>query len=111
MFTHSRQGAVDIITGNTPLNVEMCSHMLNLVEDCLGHGQPRIILDLRQVSYIDSAGLEALLDIRDRCDEAGGCCKICSPNHLCQDILTATGLDHEFEILDDVIQGAGSFTK
>ena len=111
MFTKSRQGAVDVISGNVPLNEEMCGHFFSLIEECLGHGQPKIILDLKNVPYIDSAGLELLLDVRDRCDEAGGNYKLCAPNHLCQDILLATGLNQEFEILENVIEGAGSFTR
>lgn len=111
MFSRSKQGAVDVISGTVALNLEMCGHLISLVEECLGHGQPRVIIDLKNVPYIDSAGLESLLDVRDRCLEAGGHCKLCAPNHLCQDIFLATGMREEFEILDNVVQGAGSFTR
>lgn len=110
MYTISRQGAVDVITGAIPLNVDMCDHMLQLVEDCLGKGQPRIIFDMHNVAYIDSAGLESLLDARDHCSAVGGAYKLCSLNQLCRDIVAATGLSEEFEIYDDLVQGVGSFS-
>ena len=72
-------------------------------------GQPRVIIDLGSVAFIDSAGLEALLEINDRCLERGGACKLSAPNALCIDILNATGVGEELEVVDSIVKGAGSF--
>jgi anti-anti-sigma factor len=111
MFSHSRQGAIDVVGGNDPLNIDSCDQFRSAAESCFGHGPPRIIFDLSGIPYIDSAGLETLLDLRDRCQESSGVCKLAGPNHLCCDILCSTGMSLEFEIVDDVVQGAGSFTS
>ncbi|QDU40136.1 STAS domain protein [Maioricimonas rarisocia] len=109
MFTRSRQGAVDVITGDAPLNVDSCNDVLHQIEACLSHGQPRLVIDLRDIPFIDSAGLELLLDVQDRCVQAGGTCKLAAPNPLCTDILYATAVGLEFETYPDAISAAGSF--
>ena len=109
MFARSRQGAVDVITGDVPLNVDTCGDFQQQIEACLNRGQPRLVIDLRDVPFIDSAGLELLLDIQDRCVQSGGTCKLAAPNPLCTDILTATAVGLEFETYPDAIEAAGSF--
>jgi anti-anti-sigma factor len=109
MFKHSKQGAVDVIGGDVPLNAESRERIFELLDQCLSRGQPCVVLDLRKVPLIDSAGLEALLDVRDRCRGLGGASKLAGPNRLCLDILNATGVGTEFEVFSDVLQAAGSF--
>ena len=91
MFQLAKHGAVDVIGGDAPLNAETRERLFEALERCLTRGQPRIVMDLRKVPRIDSAGLEALLDVRDRCRSLGGACKLAGPNRLCLDILNATG--------------------
>lgn len=109
MFSHTKQGAVDVIAGLVPLDAETCGRLRSAVEHCLTRGQPKLLIDLSQTPYIDSIGLETLLDARDLCQSRGGACKLSAPNNLCSDILKATGLQVEFEIVADVVSGAGSF--
>ena len=91
------------------LQEENCDGLRAAAEDCVQRGQPRLIIDLGSVAFIDSAGLEALLEVNDRCVERGGACKLSSPNALCVDILSATGVDQELEVVDSIVKGAGSF--
>jgi anti-sigma B factor antagonist len=109
MFSHFRQGAVDIISGDEPLQYESCDRFLGTVEPILRRGQPRLVIDLGRISFVDSAGLETLLEVRDRCAQRGGVCKLAAANALCRDILAATGIGNEFEVADSLIDGAGSF--
>ncbi|MFG0332616.1 MAG: STAS domain-containing protein [Maioricimonas sp. JB049] len=109
MFARSRHGAVDVITGDAPLNVDSCDDMMREIETCLSQSQPRLVIDLRDVPLIDSAGLELLLDVQDRCVQSGGTCKLAAPNPLCTDILHATAVGLEFETYPDAIAAAGSF--
>jgi anti-sigma B factor antagonist len=109
MFNHFRQGAVDIISGDEPLQHEACERFLGTVEPALRRGQPKLLIDLGSIPFIDSVGLETLLDLRDRCTQRGGVCKLAAANALCRDILVATGIGHEFELADSLIDGAGSF--
>jgi len=109
MVTHSRQGAVDVLSLDAALQEENCDSLRTAAEECVKRGQPRLIIDLGSVAFIDSAGLEALLEINDRCLGRGGACKLSGPNALCVDILRATGVDEELEVVDSIVKGAGSF--
>lgn len=109
MYELARQGAVDVISGSEPLNVEYIDAVSGIVERCMELGQPRIVFNLRSIPLIDSAGLELLLDAGERCLNRGGLMHLASPNGLCSDILRMTGVDAHFEIFDDVVPAVGSF--
>lgn len=109
MFSRSKQGAVDVISGTVPLEEESSEDLLRLAEECMTQGQPRLVIDLSRVAFIDSRGLETLLDIRDRYATEGGECKLAGPNRLCRDVLDVTGVAAEFEIASEVLEAAGSF--
>jgi anti-anti-sigma factor len=109
MYTRSKQGRIDVITGDLPLGAEQRDDVQELLDECIDHGQPRIVIDLKRVPLIDSCGLELLLDLRDRCQERGGSVTLAAPNPLCRDILSVTGVGSEFEIWSDVIEAAGRF--
>ena len=111
MFERSQQGAVDLVRGDEPLNLERVMDASELLEACANRGQPRIVIDLKRVPLIDSAGLELLLDVRDRCLKRGGALKLAAPNHLCEDILRITDVAPQFEIFDDVVSAVGSFAQ
>lgn len=111
MFERSRTGAVNVLRGNLPLNVETAKDLDALFDECLGAGQPRIVLDLEAVPLIDSAGLELLLEFQERCVERGGTIKLAAPTPLCRDILTVTDMISRFEVLPDRLSAVGSFAQ
>jgi anti-anti-sigma factor len=111
MFKHTRQGAVELIQGDVPLNLDHIAEVEELLAECEAAGQPRIVIDLDLVPLIDSTGLELLLDLRDRCLQKGGAVKLASPNNLCEEILRITGVGEKFEIYGDSVAAAGSFAQ
>jgi len=111
MYSCKRFGAVDTVSSSHPLTKEFQTAFLNAVEDCFGHGQPRIVFDLSVVPLMDSAGLEAILDARDRCQKLGGSIVLARPNALCRDILRINGIDKELHVYDDAVKAMGSFAR
>ena len=111
MFEHSRQGAIDVVGGELPLNGENAEALTRAFDECLAGGQPRAVLDLQEVSLIDSVGLETLLDIQESFEQRTGSLKLASPNPLCGDILAATGLDNHFEVYPEVKSAVASFLQ
>ena len=109
MFKHSKQGAINVISGTLPLSGDALDLFDGALVECLNEGQPRAVLDLRNVPLIDSAGLERLLDVRDRFQKKTGVLKLAGANPLCQDILTITGVASYFEVFPEVSQAVGSF--
>lgn len=111
MYPCKRNGAVDTISGTLPLTRDHQSTFLEAVESCLGHGQPRIVVDLSGIPLIDSAGLETLLDARDLCHKLGGSVVLARPNPLCRDILRINGIDQVLQIFEDSVKAMGSFAR
>ena len=110
MFQVSRQGAVDIVSGKEPLNEEYADALEQMIHPCLLGGQPKMVFNLQEVPLIDSRGLETLLDAHEMALQRGGQFLLAATNSLCQDILTATGLDRKMQVFDDLISAVGSFT-
>ncbi|TWU20980.1 STAS domain protein [Novipirellula galeiformis] len=111
MFQCSKQGSVFVLSGNDPLSRDHTLELAGHCDNCFGHGQPKIVFDLRNVPLLDSAGLEFLLDLRDRCLRHGGAVQLAAPNPLCQEILQATELQRDFTIWDDLVSAVGSFSR
>jgi anti-anti-sigma factor len=111
VFTLRSQGAVRVIGGDQSLNAENIAAASNVCEQALAEGQPKVVFDLEGISLIDSAGLELLLDIRDRCSQRGGALHLASPSVLCRDILQATQVADQFAIFRDALSAIGSFAQ
>ncbi len=111
MFELEKHGAVHVVQGDAPLNVDSVDAVAKLLDECLGGGLPRIVIDLKKVPLIDSAGIELLLDYRDKCQRSGGDLKLSAPNRLCEDILLVTGAEQEIEVAAEVLRAVGSFVR
>ncbi len=111
MFERVTQGAVDLIRGDEPINAEHAEELAGLFEETVGRGQPFVVLDMEKVPLVDSAGLELLLEYRDRLQQSGGALKLSGPNPLCEDILAITGVGACFEIFRESLSAVGSFVR
>jgi anti-anti-sigma factor len=111
MFERKRQGAVDVIEGESPLTKDLLQQLLTVVEPLLKGGQPKVVFNMREVSLIDSAGLELLLDVQDKLAQRGGALKLAAPSPLCQEVLAVTGVGRRFDVFKDTLSAVGSFVQ
>lgn len=51
--------------------------LLGVVDNLLGSGATRMVVNLEQVNYVDSAGLGALIEIHRKTKGKGGSLKLC----------------------------------
>jgi len=70
---------------------------------------PKIVLNLHEVSYIDSGGLGTLVSIYTTARNAGGAIKLASLSQRVGDLLHLTKLVTIFEVFDDEEAAARSF--
>ena len=111
MINVEPQGAVDVVRLSGPLNHENAGQLVETVQAELADGQPMIVLDMNDVPLVDSAGLDALMDIHDWTLLKGGGVKLASLTPLCGDVLRVTGLAGLFQIYKDVKVAVGSFVQ
>jgi anti-sigma B factor antagonist len=83
----------------------------DVVRDLLGKGRKKILLNLADVDYIDSAGLGALVSSFTSVRNDGGELKLVHLTKKVQDLLQMTRLYTVFDIYDDEDAALKSFSK
>jgi anti-sigma B factor antagonist len=67
---------------------------------CIASAMPAIILDLSELSFIDSSGLAAVLDAARRSDEDGNRLRVVAGHGHVAELLKLTGIDEVVRLLD-----------
>jgi anti-sigma B factor antagonist len=83
----------------------------DLVRDLLGKGRKKILLNLGDVDYIDSAGLGSLVSAFTSVRKEGGELKLVYLTKKVHDLLQMTKLYTVFDIIDDETAGIKSFDQ
>ena len=63
-----------------------------------------VVLNLEKVAFIDSAGLEFLLDLQEKLSEKFGQVRLAKPDENVRKILEITRLERDFEIHEDIAE-------
>ena len=99
--TKSVQGTVAVLTIRDALVVEELTELEDVLQDCMNGGLFRIVMDMRSVPFIDSAGLEMLQDLTLDLGKRGGDLRVTMLNDICKDIFVATRMDSFIQESDD----------
>lgn len=81
------------------------------IRDLLADGQRKILLNLADVSYIDSAGLGALISCYTTVKREGGKLKLVNLTRRVQDLLAITKLITVFDTYDTEKEATDSFKE
>ena len=78
------------------------------VKNCLEMNELRLVIDFALVPFIDSEGLEKLLDYYNQFRRNGGSLEIFNPNPLCNEILNVTCMTDYLDINFNLDQAGGN---
>jgi anti-anti-sigma factor len=106
-----QQGCVDVIQLDEQLIIEDVETLRPLMLNPLNERLPQVVVDLRRLRIIDSAGLNLLCEVQEHVQRRGGTIRFAAPNPLIRDVFRVTGLDEEFSLYPDVITAAGAFAR
>ena len=81
------------------------------IRDLIGKGQKKILLNLGDVTYIDSSGIGELVSAFTAVRREGGELKLLNLTKKVHDLLQITKLYTVFDIKDDEASAIKSFTK
>ena len=81
------------------------------IKDLVTSGQKNLLVNLRDVSYIDSAGLGELVGAYATVTHAGGSIKLLHPQAKVHDLLQVTKLYTVFVAFDDENEALRSFAS
>jgi anti-anti-sigma factor len=100
-----------VLVAHTPeeLNEEAARELMNTLELPVSNGTVCIVAQMDRTEVFDSAGLTALLDLRDELRQHGGNLKICNLTETGEKIFEMTRLDHHLDTFDSVIDAVASF--
>src|SRR5262249_2217722 len=81
------------------------------VRDLIGKGETRILLNLGEVTYIDSSGIGELVSAFTTVRNQGGELKLLNLTKKVHDLLQITKLYTVFDVKDDEAAAVGSFKR
>ncbi len=90
---------------------EGCTQLRDLIRDQLGKGRKNVLLNLADVTYIDSSGIGELVSAFTAVSNQGGQLKLLSLTKKVHDLLQITKLYTVFDVHDDEAKAIGSFEK
>jgi len=96
------------ISGRITLG-EGCAQLRELIRDQLSKGNKQILLNLADVTYIDSSGIGELVSAFTAVSNQGGQLKLLNLTKKVHDLLQITKLYTVFDIHDDEAKGIASF--
>jgi anti-sigma B factor antagonist len=110
MSTRSVEGVVVVDCSGRLVFGEESASLRELVRQMLAQS-PKLVMNLREVNYIDSGGLGTLVSLYTTARNAGGAVKLASLSQRVGDLLQLTKLLTIFEVFEDEVTAARSFNK
>ena len=104
-----RHGAVTVIKPQGPLILAEAEQFRAHVSDVMLRSLGRFIIDASAVPYLDSQGLEALVQATDELGASGRSLRLCGAGETLREVLELTGVADRFEHYEDVTTAVRSF--
>ncbi|MBI9082262.1 MAG: STAS domain-containing protein [Desulfobacterales bacterium] len=98
----ARIGNHEVVSPRMPLIQANCGHFESVFKSLLEKNSSHLILDLKAVPFMDSKGLEWLIELDNDVKSKGRHLKLVGLNDLCRDILMATRLINVLQVYDDL---------
>jgi anti-sigma B factor antagonist len=110
MSTRTLEGALVVDCSGRLVFGEESASLRDMVKKLIAQ-TPNIVMNLREVNYLDSGGLGTLVSLFTTARNAGGAVKLASLSQRVGDLLQVTKLLTIFEVFDDEEAAARSFKK
>jgi anti-anti-sigma factor len=105
-----QHGAVMLLKPEGPLTEPEVREFSTALRELLLGSMGRVVVEMSAVPFVDSAGLEALLDVSDEQSAGGRSLKLCGINKTVRQVLELTEVDAHFDLYEDVNSAVRSFS-
>ena len=109
LSTERTKGVVIIRVGEAKLMYPMLSDFSESISALVADGESKVIVDMSQVSYVDSASIGCLMDLYRQTTQAGGSLKLAGVQKRVETMLTMTGTQNYIELHADEATAVSSF--
>ncbi len=100
---------VTIVELQGELDHESVESLQNAITSVIATQKSGIVLDMKNIDFIDSAGLEQLLWARDYCEENHCQLRLVSLSENCKKVLELTRLEGQFDCYAETAEAVKSF--
>lgn len=101
-ITKSQRGPLAVFAIKGAVIADDLEPLITGVQRSFDENVNKIILDFKEVPFIDSAGLEAVQSIVSESGQARGDVCVTSLNDICRDIFMVTRMDNFLQVTDNV---------
>jgi anti-anti-sigma factor len=95
-------GASMVLTPKESLTHQNCAEIEGVFDGYIEQLKTKIILDCKEIAFMDSKGLELLIRVDEKLKKRGGTLKIVGLNSVCRDIFFATRLINTLRVYKDI---------
>lgn len=104
-----KQGAVTVLRPRGPLVEADAPGFASRVRHAIAGSLGRVVLDASSLAFVDSIGLEALVDIAEELADSGLSLRLCGVNETLREVFDLTGTASLFEHHEDATSAVRSF--
>jgi anti-anti-sigma factor len=109
LSTEQANGISIVRVGESRLMYPLLSEFSTVVTQLLAAGEKKVVVDLREVGYVDSATIGCLMDLYRQASAAGGSLKLSGVQKRVETMLTMTGAQNFIEVHPDELSAVKSF--
>lgn len=102
-------GVAVVRVSETRLTYPLLSDFVNSIAGLVAAGEKKIVVDLTNVNYVDSATIGCLMDLYRQATAAGGTLKLAGLQKRVETMLTMTGAQNFLEVHTDEASALASF--
>jgi anti-anti-sigma factor len=103
------QGAVMVLKPEGALVEGVAAAVKDRLMQMLASSLGRFVLDLSAVPFVDSKGLEALVEVTEEMGQSGQVLRLCAANKTVREVLDLTDLAGLFDHFEDATTAVRSF--
>jgi anti-anti-sigma factor len=104
-------GAATVLTPHGPLTSEEVGGFKQTVTKAIAEKAGRVVIDLRNVPYLDSGGIQALLDLFATGRSPGQRPKLARLTETCREALDLTDVLLQLDVFDTVENAIRSYNR
>jgi anti-sigma B factor antagonist len=109
--TKSEKGLQVYHLGGELIDRNQAIKLLEEIDTAISKGENKILLNLQDLKYINSSGLNIFINILTRARKAGGDVAICCVNKKITELLVITKLNSVFNVSDSLDKAAAVLNK
>ncbi len=102
-------GAVTVLKPIGPLCEEDADEVKTRTIDVSSQNLGRVVIDASAIPYVDSRGLEVLVEVAEALAQGGQALKLCGANEVLREVVELTDVAPLFEQFPDVNAAVRSF--